>query len=363
MNYRVATLFEEKAYTADEVEPISIDIVDPISEILLNLKTLSDGVNTAPTAHFAAGISKIELIDGSDVLFSLDGYQAQALDYYDRGNFRSPWNAYLDNNYGDISIGLNFGRYLWDRELAFDPSKFTNPKLNVSLDVGAGGIASDGLKLEVLGSVFDERTVAPRGFLMSKEIKEYTRVASSHEYTDMPTDYPYRKMFVQCLRAGKEPGQLLNTLKLSENGGKKIPFNVITFENILRSIASQRPPIREAILQNINTSQTYGYCIPTTRVFGEVTDWHTTTEITNTAFYNGDGGRYELICDVQGEAQVFVEGYLPHGVYEIPFGLPNEISDWYNTPGLKGLKADILQKSEAVSSETVNIFLQQYRSY
>lgn len=363
MNYRLAELFAETAYTADKTVPIEIDIVDPISEILVNVNTLNNGVNTAPTAHFAAGVTKIELIDGSDVLYSLDGYQAQALDYYDRGNFRSPWQVYLDNNYGELQIGMNFGRYLWDRELAFDPSKFTNPKLNITLDVGAGGIASDGMKLKVLAAIFDERTVAPRGFLMNKEIKEYTRVASSHEYTDMPTDYPYRRMFVQSLRAGKEPGTLLNEIKLSENGDKKIPFNNCSFGDILRMIASQRPPIREAIMQNINTSQTYGYCIPTTRVFGQVTDWHETTEITNTAFYNGDGGRYELISDVAGEAQVFVEGYLPHGVYEIPFGLPNEISDWYDVTRLKGLKADILTGSEAVDSETVNIFLQQYRSY
>lgn len=363
MNYRMATLSAETAYTADEVVKIDIDLLDPISEIVMMLKTYNSLTDTEPTAHFIAGISKIELIDGSDVLYSLDGYEAQALDYYDRGNVRSPWNAYLGANYGDIQVGMNFGRYLWDRELAFDASKFNNPRLEVSLDVGAGGVASTSLKLEVLASVFDDRKVAPRGFLMNKEIKDYEMGSATHEYTVMPTDYSYRKMFVKALKVGEEPNQMLNTLKLTEEGDKKIPFKDETFDNILRTIASTRPPVQEHILQWIGAASTNGYCIPTTRVFGQVTDWHSSHEIGDASFYNGDGGRYQIdATTAAGECQVFVTGYYPHGVIEIPFGMADDINDWYNVAKLGSLKADIVSKAGG-DGDSCQIFLQQYRPY
>lgn len=363
MNYRIAELLAEKTFTADATETIDIDLVDPISEIVLFLKTLNNGANTAPTAHFAAGITKIELVDGSDVLYSLDGYEAQAVDYYNRGQLRSPWNAYLDNNRGDTIIGMPFGRKLWDRALAFDPKKFSNPQLKVSLDVGAGGIASDELKLEVQANVFDERVVAPTGFLMSKEIKEYQMGSATHEYTTLPNDYIYRKMFIAARVAGTEPNQVLDTVKLSEETDKKIPFNAIGVDSIERAIAFKYGLIHENIIQWCGTTATYGYCVPTTRVYGTAQLWAAAVAAGAFAFYDGDGGRYKIITETSVKnANVCLSGYVPHAVYEIPFGLDDDIDDWYDVTKIDSLKLDIKSKA-AGSGNDAQIVLQQLRNY
>ncbi len=57
MNYRTYKLLAKKNYTTDSTEVIDIDVVDPISSIVIDL----DQVNAAATmtAHFLAGITKI----------------------------------------------------------------------------------------------------------------------------------------------------------------------------------------------------------------------------------------------------------------------------------------------------------------
>lgn len=363
MNYRIASLLAEKEYTADDTETIDINLTDCISEILIHARPLNDCSNAAPGVHPAAVLEKIELVDGSDVLFSLDGYEAQALDFYNRNTLRQNWMAYLDDNYMDLIVGIDFGRYLWDEELAFDPTKFNNPQLKITLDEDGGGTKFDAVKMLVDAAVFDEKVITPQGFLMSKEIKEYTMGSATHEYTDMPTDYVYRKMFVQAMTPGSEPGTEVDTLKLSENHDKKIPFNAITFEEIERMIAYQHPQIVEGLYQWCGTTLTYGYCTPATRVQGAATSWKTTGDADPVSFYDGDGGRYSLITLTAAKnVNVVLTGHLPHGVYEIPFGNPQDISDWYDVAPLKSLQADILSKTGG-DGDVCKIFLEQLRPY
>ncbi|GAI57748.1 unnamed protein product, partial [marine sediment metagenome] len=54
------------------------------------------------------------------------------------------------------------------------------------------------------------------------------------------------------------------------------------------------------------------------------------------------------------------EGYLPHGVFEIPFGLQDDPNDWYDVSRIGSLKADIIGGS---STGTAELMLQQLRTY
>lgn len=363
MNYRMASLLAETSYTADTPKTIDIDVVDPISEILIHARPLNDTDNAAPGVHPVAVLDKIELIDGSDVLFSLDGYEAHALDIYNRDAQRQPWYMYLNDNYADALIGIDFGRYLWDEQLAFDATKFNNPQLKITLDIDGGGSKFDAVKLKVDAALFDEKTITPEGFLMAKEVKSYEMGSATHEYTDMPVDYVYRKMFVQALTPGSEPNTELDTIKLSENQDKKIPFNAMEFGAIERMIAYKHPPIVEGLIQWCGTTATYGFCTPTARVMGTVNSWKATADADPMSFYDGDGGRYAIITSTAVKnVNVLLQGNIPHGVYEIPFGDPMNIEDWYDVAKLGNLKADIISKSGGDGDEC-NIFLEQLRPY
>jgi len=68
--------------------------------------------------------------------------------------------------------------------------------------------------------------VNPVGFLMSKELKSFTPVASSNEYTELPTDHPYRLLMLQASSTDKNPFEVIAQLKLSEDHDKRVPFDL-----------------------------------------------------------------------------------------------------------------------------------------
>lgn len=362
MNYRLSTLFAEKSYAANATEVIDISIVDPISALIIEHDVLNGAVGSM-TAHPLACITKIEMVDGSDVLFSLNGRQADAVDWYQEGHVRSPWHMTLTGNYHQSFIGLNFGRKMWDPVLAFLPKEFKNPQLKITLDIDGGGLNPTTNKLKVWAALFDEKMVAPMGFLMHKEIKDYSLSSSGHEYTDLPTDHPYRKLFVRQQSEGYEPCQVLANFKLSEEFDKKIVIDHAT-EDVLRTIASRLPPYDEHWYFQMGTSNRYLMCTPTVRTAAFGNPWLTTAGANYLAFYDGDGGRLKTITSTgEQQAQILVRGDLPHGVWEIPFGDQDDPDDWFDVTKIGSLRLDILAAAYSASTPSAQIFLQQLRKY
>lgn len=362
MNYRLATILATETHTADTTKVIDIDVKDPISQIIITHEPTSVG-SASPNGHPSRCVTLIELIDGSDVLFSLSGVEAQALDFYH--NKIEPPNVlfYTDGNKSESIFNINFGRYLYDPLYAFDPSKFTNPQLKITLDIDGGAIAPVTGDLTVLAHLFDEKAITPTGFFMSKEIKSFTLANATHEYTDLPTDYPYRKLLVRAQRYGTGPEYQIDTVKLSEDTDKRVVLNHTMFQ-LLRSIASQTPPYREWIIGWGTSSATNFYCTPCYWPAFAGALWRTATTPAGLCFYSGDGGRFSETQEAAGPNwQAHVEGLAPHGVLEIPFGLQDTPEDWYNVSDIGNLKLDIKGAASVGSSQTSEVFLQQLRSY
>lgn len=362
MNYRLSTIHPRKSYTSDETVIIDLNVLDPISQLIIELAAnITD--DTAITAHAIACLEKIELVDGSDVLFSLSGYEAEAADWYHNHNFNSPWDIYMGWGETQRFIRINFGRFLWDPLLAFDPKKFRNPQLKLSLNINAGGAVPTLNRLQVWGALFDEKKIEPIGFLMHKEIKDYTVGVSSHEYSDLPTDFPYRKLFIRCQEAGTEPNQNIDNIKLSEDQDRRVIFNHGT-EDIFRTIAMQSPPIEEHIHARVATALTTIYCTPTTRCHVVASEDGTTSGSGAIATSSQAGGYFKAIAlTAQKYAQFFVRGWLPHGTWEIPFGLQDDMTDWYDVTKVGSLKLDVLASAGVAATEHVQLFLQQLRKY
>lgn len=361
MKYRLSTLFSRKTYAANATEVIDVNVSDPISQLIIELAVT--GVGDVSTAHAIACLTKVELVDGSDVLYSLSGYEAEAVDIYHNKVIRSNWNPYLTGLDVQRFFAINFGRKLWDPELAFDPKKFSNPQLKLTLDIDAGGNASTSNKLQVWAAMFDEKMITPMGFLMHKEVKDYTMAASGHEYTDLPVDHPYRKLFLRCQYPGTEPDQLVDNVKLSEDQDKRIIFDHGTAD-LFRTIAAENPLLTELIMHPITTAQTSRYCTPTTRVNGTISQWAATAAANGLSFYDGDGGRFKVIASTNAvNAQSVVSGWLPHGTWEIPFGDQHDPEDWFDPSGLRALRLDVKAAAGASASNTLQVFLQQLRTY
>ena len=91
MNYRTVELLSKQAFTTDQTKVIDINIAAPISSLVL--QTQGTNGSATMTAAYVKCVTKVEIVDGSDVIFSLDGYQLEALDWYSqKGKFRSSYN-------------------------------------------------------------------------------------------------------------------------------------------------------------------------------------------------------------------------------------------------------------------------------
>jgi len=361
MNYRLSTIHARKTYDSDITEIIDLNLVDPLSQLIIELAVT--GVGDIATAHAIACLEKIELVDGSDVLFSLSGYEAEAVDIYHNKMMRSNWNPYLTGMDVQRFIGINFGRYLWDPLLAFDPKKFRNPQLKLTLNIDAGGNASESNKLQVWGAMFDQKTIDPIGFLMHKEVKNYQMASSAHEYTDLPRDYPFRKLFLRQQTAGTEPNVHVDRIKLSEDQDKKIIFDHGP-EDLFRAIAAINPQLIEQIMFAVATSAKNVFTTVSTRATATFAAWAAAATAGEFASYGSAGGRMSVIHSTSGQnAVAIVAGWLPHATWEIPFGLQDQIEDWYDVSKIGNLRLDVTAGAGAETSDTLQVFLQQLRRY
>jgi len=362
MNYRLATILNREAVLSDYTKVIDLTLADPVSQFQIVYESL--GATSGPADHHAAKcITKIELVDGSDVLFSLSGQECQAVDFYHNKKEPANLNLYLDTNRAEMVFNINFGRFLYDPLFSFDPKRFTNPQLKISMVRGNGGVSSVAGHLQVLAKIFDGKVIEPEGFLMHKEVKNYGLGSNSHEYTDMPTDYPYRKLFIAAHREANAMDWLINTIKLSEDNDRKIPFDASLYQ-ILRALVAETKPYREGIIGSLGAATGSFYCTPNYWPTLIATAWEGSSQAGVITCFGGDGGKGEFYCSALiTNYNLVVEGYCPHGAIEIPFGLQDDPDDWYDVTKLGSLRLDILSGDGRTTADTVQIFLQQLRKY
>jgi len=362
MNYRIATILNREAVTADVTKVISINLANPISQIHIVYESTNVG-SIIGNGHVAKCITRVELVDGSNVLFSLSGKELQALDFYHQGKEPANMNIYLNGMNVEQIFNYNFGRFLWDPLFAFDPTKFVNPQLKITIDINGGGMASVAGFITVFANIFDEKEITPQGFLAASEVVDYSMASASHEYVDLPTDFSIRKLLIRSQTEGTGNEYLIDTVKLSEDNDRKIPIDLTMFQ-ILRNLSGWSKPFVENIIMPAGAPSTDFYCTPCYWPMLGVAPWQGEAEAHIGTVYEGDGGKGKLLVEsTGGNWTVQVSGYAPHGVVDFPFGLQNDPTDWYDVTKLGSLRLDIKSKSGRSSSDKVQVYLQQMRNY
>jgi len=363
MNYRLTQIQSLVTLTDDKTDVYDIDVKQPISRITIQLK--GTNADSVPDGHPAKAISKIELVDGSDVLYSMSGEEAQATDFYDTGI--TPLNvvSYVIANQFTCLVNMNFGRFLWDTDLALDPTRFDNLQLKIThkvADTAGSSPTSSTSSITIYAHVFDEKAASPRGFLMNKEIYAYTIGASgSYEYITLPTDYPVRRMMVQALYVGYETHQIVNEFKISEDNDKRIPYD-LKVSDYLKVICPEYGRWQEPIVADVTSSAVAHY----TAVDYEYSLGHLGTvdsdENVQLSAYPL-GGRMYIIGQTGSIEVVFtVNGYAPHGCVPIWCGDDENIADWYDVTKVGSLKAR-LKAGSLGGTATARLIVQQFRTY
>ena len=362
MNYRLSQILSTTTLTDNRTDSYDINVSDPISRITLMLR--GTNADSVPDGHPAKGISKIELVDGSDVLYSLSGEEAQAVDFYDTGI--TPLNvvSYVSANIWTGIFNLNFGRYLWDPMLALDPKRFKNLQLKVTHKVGdtAGSSTTNTTSsLIIHAHCFDEKKVSPSGFLMNKEIYAYTIGAiGSYEYIDLPTDYIIRRMMIQALYVGYDVGTVVNAFKISEDNDKRVVIDE-SMSAYIKLVTPEYGKWEEPLVTALTTGTVAFYtAVDYEYSLGMVHTVDSDTVAGATAYPLG--GRIYLTAEAGQEAVVNIEGYAPHGCVPIFVGQQSEMQDWYDVRRVGSLVAR-LKAGSLGGTATARLSVQQLRTY
>jgi hypothetical protein len=356
MNYRIASLLASEAANTAGTRTIDVNVKQPISRITIEMKGTNS--TSVPVAHPAKMVSKIELVDGSNVLFSLSGVEAQALNFYERGRLPDGLMNYVTGVQCAATFELNFGRWLWDELLAFDPTKFNNPQLKITHNLAAGGSTPTAATLSVFAHCFDEKKATPVGFLMSKEQFSYTLVASAKEAIDLAADIPYRFLLVKSLTAGKNPHENYNKIKLSEDNDARVLINDESVSSLIK-LLQEYPRIVEGILTYDLDGEETIYCSPS---YLECNVGQGMNAADTALFADqGYGGAFDATGTANQLAQWLITGHMPHGTLLLPFGKKEVIEDFYDVAKVGSLKLTITAGSGA--SGTVEIFSQQLKKY
>ena len=358
MNYRLAEILAPQDLGGTGTQPYDITLADVISRIEVIFRT-KNGSNTW-TDHPAANIQKIELIDGSDVLESFTGIEAQALNFYDR---KMSIDNHMTGSNGEFmraSFGMDFGRHLYDQQLAFDPKKFTNPQLKVTWDEDVANTSCTENSLMIIAYIFDELKPTPVGFLMNKELFSYTPTANANEYIDLPTDYPMRKLLIGSHQSAYTFTQMIAEMRLSEDSDKRVPFD-ITGDELFWEMKRLYPPHIENVYHAIDTSDTTFKVTPSEDA---ILQGHSTSTAQALMLLYGNGGNVTgKFATAMETAYMRCMGYIPHGYASLPFGDPVEVETWYDVTKLGSLQLRIKAGASLGSNPTAQVVAQQIRRY
>lgn len=358
MKYRLAEILAPEDLGVSGTKIIDITTGDIISRIEVIFRTKNG--DTGFDDHPAANIEKVELIDGSDVLFSLSGMEIQALNFYDRGLPADNHMTGSNGEYMRACFGLDFGRRLYDPDLAFDPTKFNNPQLKITWNEALANTACTDNFMFVVAHMFDELKPTPAGFLMSKEVYTYTPGANAYERVDLPTDYPIRKLLLGSHMEGKTFTQMLAEIRLSEDNDKRVPFDILGDE-LFWEMKKNYPEYIENVYMAIGTSDTEFRVTPSEDgvIVGSMTSTHQGLYLVF-----GNGGLATGDCETGAETVYMIcKGYVPHGYAVIPFGDKDDIPNWYDVTLIGNLLLRIKAGASLGTNPTTQVVTQQLRKY
>lgn len=340
MKTRDATILYQKTETDTATETQDIDLVEPISAFEIEVQCTNGA--TSNKGNFISDIvTKIEVVDGSEVLEALNMSQLEALHFYKTGKmptlFPSEWGGGIQRH----NVMLFFGRYLWDREYAFDATKYKNPQLKVTFNKAAiraasntGFASGDNISLSLIAKVFEDAE-KPTKFLMQKQIESFTSADSGEKRIDLPTDYVYRMLMPRFWLQGYDIDEIVTDIKMTCDTDKFIPFNRKTKQLDAQALAefgrvelkhdifaSDSDEVRllvnkepSCLLNNWETPMT---------VFDNV-HWAWSSQLCPAVFLH-DGTAYGTDC----KHTVLETGHALHATLPITFGRLNEPGDWFD---------------------------------
>ena len=228
MRNREVYLFEDETMGVAATRIVNLDFSNPLVALDLHVRGKRTDEVTIPNILISRTVSKIEIVDGSDVLFSMDMREAMALQRYANNEVPKMLIDGAANAMNDAHVKIRFGRDDSDQQWLLDPRKFVNPqvKITYNMPVGAQNYVAGQQTFTLKATVCENPVTDPMGFLMAKHIYQWNKAAAGDETIDMPRDYLYRLLMVRVYDGSYSAHSEFKRWKLSCDIDRFVPFEI-----------------------------------------------------------------------------------------------------------------------------------------
>ena len=357
MNYREVTLLAKKSLGDSGTETFDLETLDPMTELVVYFEQDNDtsAVSDLPPER---QISKIEIVDGGSTLWSLSGQEAVGVAAVEMGRWPLGFYNETENQNTWIHIPIRFGRFLGDTEFGFLPTAYRNPQLKVTYSLGTGHETLLN-ELAIYAKVM-QGVPAPSNCLMWRSLRSYTSTASTDEITELPIDYPYRRLMVRGFDEDGTFSTTISNYKLACDIDALTIFDLgwkAMYDVVLREFGPLTNDLK-ACVGSIQYVQTW--LDPT---------WSATITCRQAARmakcnprWTGDVGAetYDATGAVADASDVIIRpiGINPHHCLQYQFGDRGKPDTWFNAPGYKTVK---LTLTHGANTGAISVAVQQPR--
>jgi hypothetical protein len=345
-----------------------LDLVDPVSALYLEFQA-TNGTVSNKNNFLSDVVTKIEVTDGSEVLYSLSLAQLEALYWYKTRKmpalFPSSWASGSQRH----GVYLLFGRYLWDPTFNMDFRRYTNPQLKITSNLAAirtidttTSFATGTLKATIVGKVMEDVPSAP-SFLQAKEIEAFTSASSGEKRVDLPADYPYRMLMLRFWLQGYDIDEIVSDIKLTFDTDKYVAFNRKTNQLDCEAfiefgsgrlkhdfIESHQDKVR-LLFNKEPDCRPYYQSLTTPEIVGIDYQWSSEAK-----FNIFDAAASAVTTDAKHT--MVEEGHALHATLPILFGLPDIPATWFDPRPYKKIEAVLTQ---ATASAACSVVVEQVR--
>jgi len=254
------------------------------------------------------------------------------------------------------NLNIDFGRFLYDKVLAFDPTKFKNPQIQVTHNaatIATGGVRTD---YAILADIMEGLSANPIGFLMKKEAKSWVAANGAWEYSELARDYVYRALWLQAQTNLIGVDGHWSRAILSEDNYKRIPFDVL-IDDLVADNAATYGLISEPVSGTISAVATPLFAAPT---YGG--NCIVNNQINANGLYtaNLNGGQYNVVsANGTDDFRGVVNGLCPQGMVVFDMGPNDVIEDWYDPKAIGDLRLEVL----GAGARTMRLVTEQLRNY
>lgn len=324
----------------------------------------TNGATSNTVGKLNGMITKLEVLNGSDVLASLSGKEAQAM---------FAFNGHLD--YGKLPYKLLnasaaavveeefpilFGRYFRDPTMYLDTSRYSSPQIRLThaMTISAtAGFATGTTTVSIILRIIDSGAPNYAGFMMNKEVESWTTASSGDDTTYLPLDWPYAGIMVQGLYTANAATAVLTNLKLLVNLGQFIPYDMTT-QDVAAMNKDQFGAFEEFFVPLSDTTFTW-----LSDLYQDVGAWPDIAGATgkmNISSVTAESivGTFTT-AQAAGTMRVHVAGLCPHASFWLPFGDGDTPADFLDpTQGVNDLR---LLKTQGVASGDGRVVISQLR--